>query len=156
MSLAVSAAHHNAHIPTTIASFKAFLLLLSDGRRRRQKGYNGCDQKSLHRLIPSSGPRVTRASEAVRKLAKTTFVDVIDRNTARASKIRRILVALIGALDVGVSPERSVISFPVRSKDSAPLQSLEGLTNPRMPLAQRQVQSNPPLGGQFVDAAWPG
>jgi len=52
VSLAVSAAHHNARIPTSIASFKAFLSLLKgcDGRRRRQKGYNGYDQKFLHRL----------------------------------------------------------------------------------------------------------
>ena len=51
MSLAVSAAHDNAPIPTSIASFKAFLVLLKrcDGRRRRQKGCNGYDQKSLHR-----------------------------------------------------------------------------------------------------------
>jgi len=57
VSLAVTAAHHNAHIPTTIASFKAFLLLLKgcDGRHRRHKGYNGYDQKSLHRLNTAKG-----------------------------------------------------------------------------------------------------
>jgi hypothetical protein len=39
-----------------------------DGRRRLQKGYNGYDQKSLHRLIPTSGPRGTRGQFAGKQI----------------------------------------------------------------------------------------